>query len=117
MSFTPSTSSALPASRILSRVDTPSLECSTNVTCPAVFRLEDGNFAVIGTHRTEELRDQLPPGSGVADYERLVIVPQEVMLAATKTLLWTLVVLLLMRAAPARWTSRFRSGRRQPSVG
>lgn len=105
MSSPPPAVGALPASRIDRRLGPPPSECSTNVTCPAVFRLEDGNFAVIGTHRTEELRPHLPADAGVADYERIVIIPKAVMLAATKVLVLALagtlagsVTALLLRA-------------------
>jgi hypothetical protein len=92
VSFTSRGGGALPPSRIGPRVGTSPSPCSTNVTCPAVFRLEDGNFAVIGTHRTEELIGQLPADAGVAPYESIVVIPKEVMLAAAKALMWTLLL-------------------------
>jgi hypothetical protein len=58
----------------------------TNCTCPDIFELADGNFAVVGTDRTEELRDQLPADAGVASYERVVVITRETFLAAAKDL-------------------------------
>ncbi|MBM2621323.1 hypothetical protein JIG36_38060 [Actinoplanes sp. LDG1-06] len=84
------TNGALPTSPIDRRLDRRHADCSNNITCPAVFRLQDGNFAIIGTNRTDELQNHLPPGSGVADYERIVVIPKAVMLAAVRTLLWSL---------------------------
>ncbi len=89
MSSTPPAVGALPASRIDRRVGPPP-DCSTNVTCPAIFRLVDGNFAIVGTHHTDTLRPHLPADAGVADYERIVVVPKKVMLGATKVLLLAL---------------------------
>nr|WP_255645240.1 hypothetical protein [Actinoplanes polyasparticus] len=89
MSFTPPAAGALPASRIDRRVGPPP-KCSTNVTCPAIFQLADGNFALIGTHHTDTLQPQLPPDAGVADYERIIVVPKAVMLGATKVLVLAL---------------------------
>ncbi|SDK31968.1 hypothetical protein [Streptomyces indicus] len=51
-------------------------------TCPDVFELSDGNFAVIGTEATAELKDKLPSDAGVADYERVVIVSRETLVRA-----------------------------------
>ncbi|MFD7685403.1 hypothetical protein [Streptomyces sp. NPDC059781] len=51
-------------------------------TCPDVFELSDGNFAVIGTEATAELDGELPPDAGRADYERIVVVSRETLLRA-----------------------------------
>ncbi|WP_415949249.1 hypothetical protein [Streptomyces sp. KLOTTS4A1] len=51
-------------------------------TCPDVFELSDGNFAVIGTEATADLKDKLPADAGVADYERVVIVSRETLVRA-----------------------------------
>ena len=56
--------------------------CNTNATCPDVFELPDGDFAVIGTDVTAELAGRLPEGSGCAGHERIVRIPRAVMLAA-----------------------------------
>jgi len=59
---------------------------ATEYTCPDLFLLADGNFAVIGTDRTDELKGQLPPDAGVAHYERIVVVTRETLVAARKDL-------------------------------
>lgn len=51
-------------------------------TCPDIFELSDGNFAVIGTEATADLDDQLPPDAGRADYERIVVISRETLLRA-----------------------------------
>jgi len=89
VSSTPPAAGALPASRIDRRVGPPP-KCSTNVTCPAIFQLADGNFALIGTHHTDTLQPQLPANAGVAEYERIIVVPKAVMLGATRVLLLAL---------------------------
>ncbi|MEU4690661.1 hypothetical protein [Actinoplanes sp. NPDC023714] len=55
-----------------------------NATCPDVFELSDGNFAVIGTDMTEALEPALPPDAARADYERIVVVSRETLLAAKR---------------------------------
>ncbi|MEV3860058.1 hypothetical protein AB0J38_37840 [Streptomyces sp. NPDC050095] len=55
---------------------------ASGATCPDVFELSDGNFAVIGTEATAELKHELPSDAGVADYERIVIVSRETLLRA-----------------------------------
>ncbi|WP_425828601.1 hypothetical protein [Streptomyces fractus] len=55
---------------------------ASGATCPDVFELSDGNFAVIGTEATADLKQQLPADAGVADYERIVIVTRETLLRA-----------------------------------
>ncbi|MFE1949755.1 MULTISPECIES: hypothetical protein [Streptomyces] len=57
---------------------------TSGATCPDVFELSDGNFAVIGTEATEDLRGELPADAGVAAYERIVIVSRETILRAKK---------------------------------
>jgi hypothetical protein len=60
----------------------PGQRCNTDVNCPAVLELNDGNFAVIGGDKTEELHGLLPPGAGCAPTERIVVIPREVLLRA-----------------------------------
>ncbi|MFI6942572.1 hypothetical protein ACIBI4_25135 [Streptomyces sp. NPDC050418] len=61
----------------------PKLRGSASATtCPDVFELSDGNFAVIGTEATADLKDKLPADAGVADYERVVIVSRETLVRA-----------------------------------
>ncbi|MFI6088874.1 hypothetical protein [Streptomyces sp. NPDC051218] len=51
-------------------------------SCPDVFELSDGNFAVIGTEATSALEKELPPDASRADYERIVIVSRETLVRA-----------------------------------
>jgi hypothetical protein len=54
----------------------------SNATCPDIFELSDGSFAVIGTDYTDELEAKLPAGAARADYERIVVVTRETFVAA-----------------------------------
>ena len=51
-------------------------------TCPDIFELSNGSFAVIGTDMTEELDGLLPADAGRADYERIVVITRETLIAA-----------------------------------
>ncbi|MEU3983108.1 hypothetical protein AB0F77_23985 [Streptomyces sp. NPDC026672] len=51
-------------------------------TCPDIFELADGSFAVIGTDKTEALDGKLPADAGRADYERIVVITRETLLRA-----------------------------------
>ncbi|MFF0742314.1 hypothetical protein ACFYVL_18135 [Streptomyces sp. NPDC004111] len=51
-------------------------------TCPDIFELSDGNFAVIGTESTAVLDDELPADAGRADYERIVVISRETLIRA-----------------------------------
>src|SRR5206468_3482837 len=55
---------------------------SMESTCPDVFELSDGRFAVIGTDMTADLLPLLPADAGCAPYERVVVISRETMLAA-----------------------------------
>jgi hypothetical protein len=55
-----------------------------NATCPDIFELSSGDFAVIGTDATEKLEPLLPDDAGRADYERIVVVSRETLLAARR---------------------------------
>jgi hypothetical protein len=55
-----------------------------NATCPDIFELSSGDFAVIGTDVTEELEALLPADAGRADYERIVVVSRETLVAARR---------------------------------
>lgn len=57
---------------------------STNATCPDIFELTDGRFAVIGTDMTGLLEGLLPADAGCADYERIVVVTRETLIAARR---------------------------------
>ncbi|MFE2426059.1 hypothetical protein ACFXJ5_04775 [Streptomyces sp. NPDC059373] len=54
----------------------------SNGTCPDLFELSDGRFAVIGTDVTDELSGKLPPDAGVAPYERIVVITRDTLLRA-----------------------------------
>ncbi|MDQ0599705.1 hypothetical protein QF037_004050 [Streptomyces canus] len=75
-----------PAVRILRRIgDSPRQRGSvTNETCPDLFELSDGSFAVIGTDRTEELDALLPEDAARADYERIVVITRDTLLRAKR---------------------------------
>ncbi|MGW6010908.1 hypothetical protein [Streptomyces sp. NPDC055210] len=51
-------------------------------TCPDIFELNDGSFAVIGTEATEALDDKLPADAARADYERIVVISRETLVRA-----------------------------------
>jgi hypothetical protein len=53
-----------------------------NGTCPDIFELSDGRFAVIGTDLTEELDRALPGDAARADYERIVVITRETLVSA-----------------------------------
>lgn len=53
-------------------------------TCPDIFELSDGNFAIIGTEATEALDRQLPADASRADYERIVVISRETLIEAKK---------------------------------
>lgn len=54
----------------------------TGDTCPDIFELSDGNYAVIGTDATELLDPRLPSDAARADYERIVVISRETLLRA-----------------------------------
>ncbi|OPG02436.1 hypothetical protein B1R27_32530 [Streptomyces sp. GKU 895] len=56
----------------------------TGETCPDVFELTDGNFAVIGTEATAELDPHLPSDAARADYERIVVITRETLIRAKR---------------------------------
>ncbi|WP_210592775.1 hypothetical protein [Streptomyces sp. GESEQ-35] len=65
--------------------DSPRLRGShTNETCPDLFELSDGNFAVIGTEATADLDPHLPPDAARADYERIVVIDRDTLIRAKK---------------------------------
>ncbi|MFC8514338.1 hypothetical protein [Streptomyces sp. NPDC057257] len=55
----------------------------TGSSCPDIFELSDGNFAVIGTEATAALDPELPT-DGRADYERIVVITRETLLRAKR---------------------------------
>jgi hypothetical protein len=54
----------------------------TNCSCPDIFELADGRFAIIGTDVTAELKPRLPRDAGVAPYERIVAITRETLVLA-----------------------------------
>jgi len=54
----------------------------TGETCPDIFELSGGSFAVIGTEATATLEGELPPDAARADHERIVIVSRETLVRA-----------------------------------
>ncbi|MFI5839046.1 hypothetical protein ACIA8K_04930 [Catenuloplanes sp. NPDC051500] len=56
-------------------------------SCPDLFLLADGDFAVIGTDRTEDLEPVLPEDASRAAYERIVVITRETLLSALPDLL------------------------------
>jgi hypothetical protein len=55
---------------------------ATGQSCPDIFELNDGNFAVIGTEATAQLDAELPPDASRADYERIVVITRDTLLRA-----------------------------------
>lgn len=74
--------------RILRRVGSSPRQRGSlsGATCPDLFELASGDFAVIGRDATDELRAELPQDAGVAGYERIVVVPRRVILDAAREL-------------------------------
>lgn len=72
------------ASRIVRRLGLAPQErgSATNCTCPDIFELDNGDFAVIGTDRTDELVALLPGDAGCADYERIVVISRSTLVSA-----------------------------------
>jgi hypothetical protein len=56
----------------------------TESTCPDIFELSDGSFAVIGRDMTDELDALLPADAGRADYERIVVVSRRTLIDARR---------------------------------
>lgn len=57
---------------------------TTGQTCPDLFELSDGNFAVIGTDATAALDPHLPPDAARADHERIVVITRETLIRAKR---------------------------------
>jgi hypothetical protein len=49
---------------------------------PDIRELDDGRFAIIGTDMTDQLESMLPPDTGRADHERIVVITRETLLRA-----------------------------------
>lgn len=55
---------------------------ANDVSCPDIFELTDGRFAIIGTDSTEQLDHQLPPGASRGSDERIVTITRDTLLRA-----------------------------------
>ncbi|CAM5393536.1 MULTISPECIES: hypothetical protein [Streptomyces] len=55
---------------------------ATGQTCPDIFELSSGDFAVIGREATAELDPELPSDAARADYERIVIISRDTLVRA-----------------------------------
>jgi hypothetical protein len=69
---------------ILRRLGIPPRERGSldNGTCPDIFELTDGRFAIIGTDITDDLDPVLLADSGRASYERIVAIDRTTLIAA-----------------------------------
>ncbi|MDP9795879.1 hypothetical protein J2S43_004391 [Catenuloplanes nepalensis] len=50
--------------------------------CPDIWELDDGDIAVIGRDLTGSFRHRLPAGVSIAEDERLVIIPRNMLIAS-----------------------------------
>ena len=55
---------------------------ANNCSCPDIFELADGRFAVIGTDLTDQLEGALPVDASRADYERIVVITRDTLVRA-----------------------------------
>jgi hypothetical protein len=55
-----------------------------NGTCPDIFELSDGRFAVIGTDMTAELDGALPADAARAEHERIVVLTRDTLTLAKR---------------------------------
>ncbi|MFH8344704.1 hypothetical protein [Streptomyces sp. NPDC018045] len=53
-----------------------------NGSCPDLFELSDGRFAVIGTDMTADLVARLPGDASRADHERTLVITRDTLLRA-----------------------------------
>lgn len=56
--------------------------CALRRTCPDVFALSNGDFAVIGRDITSDLSNDLPADAGCSEKERIVLLPRSVLISA-----------------------------------
>lgn len=70
--------------KIIRRIGVPpAARGSTNgATCPDVFELSTGDFAVIGTEATEALQGELPADAARGEHERIVVVSRATLICA-----------------------------------
>ena len=71
-------------SQIIRRLGVPPRHrgSTDGATCPDIFELSDGNFAIIGTDVTDSMDVQLPADAARADYERIVVITRETLVKA-----------------------------------
>ena len=50
--------------------------------CPDIWELDNGNFAVIGVDKTDELKPILPNEAGCGDDEKIVIIDRHILVNA-----------------------------------
>jgi hypothetical protein len=60
----------------------PARACEKTEACPDLLELSNGDFAVIGTDITAESAGKLPPGSGCAAHERIIVIPRRLIIDA-----------------------------------
>ena len=79
-------SNSFPCDAIVRRLGTvPKMrESRSGETCPDIFELSDGNYAIIGTEATAALDSHLPPDAARADYERIVVITRDTLIHAKK---------------------------------
>lgn len=51
-------------------------------SCPDIWELGNGDYAVIGTELTDAYAARLPDGVSIDPHERLIIIPRATLLAA-----------------------------------
>lgn len=56
--------------------------CTGGRSCPDIFELTSGDFAIIGADITEQVAGHLPPGSGCGAGERAVRIPRGTLVSA-----------------------------------
>jgi hypothetical protein len=56
--------------------------CAGGRSCPDIFELTSGEFAIIGKDITDQAADKLPPGSGCGPDERIVSIPRHTLVLA-----------------------------------
>ena len=59
-----------------------SSRCPAGRSCPDIFEMPNGDFAIIGTDITPTIVESLPPGSGCGPGERVVSVPRRTLVLA-----------------------------------
>ena len=55
--------------------------------CPDMFELDNGDLAIIGIRKTEELKKHLPSDAGCGPDEEIVIVPRNIFVNAKSDIL------------------------------